>query len=56
MRFWLLRDKTLVPHARALRGGCGTRNLFGQARVTPFQASPALAHPELRDRTRRKAL
>lgn len=33
MRFWPLRDKTLVPHARALSGEHETFSLFGQAGV-----------------------
>jgi hypothetical protein len=33
MRLWPLRDKTLVPHARALSGEDETFRLFGQAGV-----------------------
>jgi hypothetical protein len=33
MRFWPLRDKTLVPHARALSGGNEALGLFGQTGV-----------------------
>jgi hypothetical protein len=40
MRFRPLRDKTLVLHAGALRGGCGTRLLFGQCFVAGL---PSLA-------------
>jgi hypothetical protein len=44
MRFWPLRDKTLVPHARALSGGNEAFGLFGQAGVGDL---PSLASPRI---------
>ena len=44
MRFWPLRDKTLVPHAGALSGGCEAPGLFGQACVVSL---PRLASPRI---------
>ncbi len=41
MRFWPLRGKTLVPHARALSGEHVAFSLFGQAASAISQASPA---------------
>ncbi|MFD0462429.1 hypothetical protein ACFQY9_20760 [Microvirga aerilata] len=56
MRFWPLWDKTLVPHARALSGGTRRQACSGRLASSISQASPAPAHPGLRDMTRRKAL
>ena len=44
MRFWPLRNKTLVAHARALSGEHGTFRLFGQAGVADL---PSLASPRI---------
>jgi len=40
MRFWPLRNKTLVPYARALSGGGRKTDLFGQV-LSPLLPSLA---------------
>jgi hypothetical protein len=56
MRFWPLWDKTLVPHARALSGGCEAQGLFGQAGVIDLPSLAGTGAPGAAQVQRREAL